>query len=106
MQKIRRSWEWFKEILNQRPILITILGGIAVYSVALVASVIAVIFTHYGLLYSFTCLGGAALVLGYHWVMTRYQTTSTLAQVTHLLGALFFVWIALALPIRLSLLMD
>ena len=106
VQKIKCSWEWFIAILNQRPLLITVLTGMAVYFVALVASVIAVLFIDDGLLYSFTCLVGAALVVGYHWVMTRYQATSRLAQCTHLLGALCFMWIALAIPIRLSLLMD
>ena len=106
MHKPKRIWEWFITVLNRRPLLITILTGIAVYFVALVASVIAVIVSDYGILYSLVCLVGATLVLGYHWVMSRYQTVSVVAQFIHLSGALFFMWIALALPIRLSLLMD
>ena len=106
MYKPKRIWEWFLTVLNQRPILITILTGTAVYSVALVASVIAVIVSNFGILYSLVCLVGAALVLGYHWVMSRYQTASVVAQFIHLSGAMFFMWIALAMPIRLGLLMD
>ena len=106
MQEITRICEWFVGVLNRRPLLTTILTGIAVYFVALVASAIAVIVSDYGILYSLVCLVGAALVLGYHWVMSRYQTVSLVAQFIHLSGALFFMWIALAMPIRLSLLMD
>ena len=106
MHKPKRIWKWFITVLNQRPLLITILTGIAVYFVALVASVIAVIVSDYGILYSLVCLVGAALVLGYHWVMSRYQIASVVAQFIHLSGALFFMWVALAMPIRLSLLMD
>ena len=97
---------WFFGVLNRRPLLTTILSGLLVYLIAVGLSVLAVIVAHYGWLYSFACLLGASLVLAYHWIMSRYQTTSWFAQLLHMSVALFFMWIALAMPIRYSLLMD
>ena len=103
---VSRFWFWYLQVINRRPLVTTALCGIVVYFVALAAAVVAVVVADYGLLYSFTCVVAASLVLAYHWVMSRYQTESVLAQLMHLSGALIFMWLALAMPIRYSLLMD
>ena len=106
MSALNRIWAWFKGVLNRSPLITTIVSGLLVYLIAVGLSVLAVIVADYGWLYSFACLLGASLVLAYHWIMSRYQTTSWLAQLVHMSAALFFMWIALAMPIRYSLLMD
>lgn len=103
---ITKMTEWYLGVLNARPLIVTLVSGLIVYFCALLASVGAVIIANYGLLYSLVCLLGASFVLSYHWVMSRYQTKSVVAQFIHLSGALFFMWMALAMPIRYSLLMD
>ena len=103
---VSKLWFWYLRVINRRPLVATALSGILVYFVALAAAVLAVIVADYGLLYSFTCVVAASLVLAFHWVMSRYQTESVLAQFMHLSGALVFMWLALAMPIRFSLLMD
>lgn len=106
MSALNHARSRFIGILNRRPLLITFLSGLFVYLIAIGLSVVAVIVADYGWLYSFACLLGASLVLAYHWIMSRYQTTNWFAQILHLSVALFFMWIALAMPIRYSLLMD
>jgi len=106
MSALNHAWRWFIRVLNRNPWLTTIISGLLVYLIAIGLSVVAVIVADYGWLYSFACLLGASLVLGYHWILSRYQTTSWFAQLLHMAGALFFMWIALAMPIRYSLLMD
>jgi len=106
MNTVIRFWDWYLNTLNRKPILITFVSGVLAYGVALVCSLIAIIFTHDGWIYSFSCLFGASLVLGYHWVMSRFQISNSFSQFLHLSGALVFMWMALAMPIRFSLLMD
>ena len=100
------AWAQFKRLLNRRPVLVTFGLGLVSYAIAFGLGLLGVFLARNTLLYSGICLLGALVVIVYHFLMARYQTTSWFAQVIHLIGALFFTYISLALSLQTGLLMD
>ena len=84
----------------------TLISGSIVYGVVFGGVLSALLYVSNGLEYQVICALCATLALGYHWVMTRYQTESSLAQVLHLLVAFAFIYFALALSVKVLLLIE
>ena len=70
----------FIERLNQKPILWSLGLGVLVYFCAFWLAVLGM-FERFPLSFEVGFLSAGALVMGYHWAMSRYITANTLAQV-------------------------
>ena len=103
---ISRSWHWYKTRLKRQPLVMTIISGSIVYGVVFGGVLVALLFVSNSFEYQAMCALCATVALGYHWVMTRYQTESSLAQALHLLIAFAFIFFALAISVRVLLLME
>ena len=69
----------FIERLNHRPILWSLGLGVTVYFCAFWLAVLGM-FPRFPLIFEVGFLSAGALVMAYHWAMSRYITGSTLAQ--------------------------
>ena len=99
-------WNRFEALLNRRPLIITVVFGLFSYIFALGCGFVGVMVSQHSVIFTAVCLLGAIMVLTYHFIMARFQRVSVVAQLLHLSGALLFVYLGIALPIRTSLLMD
>ena len=70
----------FIERLNQNPILWSLGLGVTIYFCAFWLAVLGM-FERFPLSFEVGFLSAGALVMGYHWAMSRYITANTLAQV-------------------------
>ena len=99
-------WNRFEVLLNRRPLIITVFFGLLSYIFAFGCGFVGVIVSRHSVIFTAVCLLGAITVLTYHFIMARFQRASVVAQLLHLSGALLFVYLGIAMPIRTSLLMD
>lgn len=82
--------------LNQRPVLISICIGVLIYACAFLVASIGVITERFLLGESLFLMSGV-MIIGYHWVMSRFISASVIAQVTHLSFALILVTVVMIL---------
>ena len=86
--------EWLKKTIETRPVTFVILGGTLVYFVALVLAILLVATVRYTGIVIAPFLSGF-LVVGFHWVVARYERKSKLAQVLAIIPAGFFAFLCI-----------
>ena len=84
---------WIISLVEKRPIIFTVIGGITSYFLAFFW---LLIFIRMDVMASQLALGGASLIIvAFHWFIVRYERNSLLTQFISLLPAVGLVFILL-----------
>ena len=86
----------FIERLNRNPVLWSLGLGVLVYFCAFWLAVLGM-FERFPLSFEIGFLSAGALVMGYHWAMSRFIMDSTIAQLTQILFSIGLISVSMLL---------
>lgn len=89
---MNRLWNWLKNTLETRPITFVVVGGSITYLVGLTIVVVSMmaVFPHPRLEGAWLGITfGSFLIVGFHWLVARYERRSRFAQILALIPATF-----------------
>jgi len=87
-----KIFEWLKIAIDNRPIAFVILGGVIIYTLAILVTILLLASVRHTSIFILPFLG-ASIVVGFHWFVARYEKKSPTAQILAILPACFFAFL-------------
>ena len=86
---MNRLWNWLKTAIENRPITFVIVGGVIIYPLAILITILLIASVRHTSIFVLPFLS-AFIVVGFHWFVARYERKSRIAQIIAIVPAGFF----------------